>query len=60
MKAGTPLHQVQKDLGHAHLSTTSVYLHVFDKERQERARTRPPIGVLNGVRDSRAAGEGGT
>ena len=49
VKAGTPLHQVQADLGHAHLSTTAVYLHVFDKERQERARQRPPMGLLEGV-----------
>ncbi|HUW08992.1 MAG TPA: tyrosine-type recombinase/integrase, partial [Anaerolineae bacterium] len=49
VKAGTPLHQVQKDLGHAHLATTAVYLHVFDKERQERARNRPPMGLLNGL-----------
>ena len=49
VKAGTPLHEVQADLGHAHLATTSVYLHVFDKERQERARLRPPMGLLNGV-----------
>lgn len=49
VKAGTPLHEVQADLGHAHLATTSVYLHVFDKERQERARSRPLMGLLNGV-----------
>ncbi|MCJ7751438.1 MAG: tyrosine-type recombinase/integrase [Armatimonadetes bacterium] len=55
VKAGTPLHQVQKDLGHAHLATTAVYLHVFDKERQERARNRRPMGLLNGL--GRAAGK---
>jgi site-specific recombinase XerD len=53
VKAGTPLHEVQADLGHAHLATTSVYLHVFDKERQERARMRPPMGLLNGMATAR-------
>ena len=58
VKAGTPLHEVQADLGHAHLATTSVYLHVFDKERQERARSRPPIGLLNGMGTARRQGRG--
>jgi len=49
VKAGTPLHQVQADLGHSHLSTTAVYLHVFDKERRDRARAREPMGLLNGA-----------
>ena len=53
VKAGTPLHEVQTDLGHSDLSTTAVYLHVFDKERQERARRRRPMGLLDGVRRKR-------
>ena len=48
-KAGTPLHQVQADLQHSHLSTTAVYLHVSDKDRRDRARARPPMGLLNGA-----------
>jgi site-specific recombinase XerD len=59
VKAGTPLYEVQADLGHAHLATTSVYLHVFDKERQERARMRPPMGLLNGMGTTRRQGRRG-
>jgi len=46
VKAGVPLHEVQADLGHQDLKTTQVYLHVWDSERQERARKRPPIGLV--------------
>jgi integrase/recombinase XerD len=46
VREGTPLHEVQADLGHAHLATTSIYLHVFDAERQERAKNRRPIGIV--------------
>jgi len=42
---GIPLHQVQRDLGHAHLATTAIYLHVADSEREARARTRAPAGI---------------
>ena len=50
VRAGTPLHQVQASLGHARLSTTAIYLHCQDNERQERARTRPPMGLLDDMR----------
>ncbi|MFB3881898.1 MAG: tyrosine-type recombinase/integrase [Armatimonadota bacterium] len=49
VRAGAPLHQVQADLGHTHLATTAVYLHVFDKDRRDRARLREPMGVTAGV-----------
>jgi len=45
VREGVPLHQVQRDLGHAHLATTAVYLHVADTEREARARARPPAGI---------------
>jgi integrase/recombinase XerD len=45
VREGIPLHQVQRDLGHAHLATTAVYLHVADTEREARARTRAPAGI---------------
>jgi integrase/recombinase XerD len=40
---GVPVHQLQADLGHADLATTSVYLHVMDAQRQETANGRPPM-----------------
>ncbi len=52
LKDGTPIHQIQKDLGHAHLSTTAVYLHVRDGERRSRAQRRQPLGFLNGLHDN--------
>ncbi len=53
VKDGTPLHNVQKDLGHSHLSTTAIYLHTYDNDRRERARARRPMGLMDGVRKER-------
>jgi len=40
---GVPVHQLQADLGHADLATTSIYLHVIDQERQRSALERPAM-----------------
>ena len=40
---GVPIHDLQKDLGHADLATTSVYLHVVDPDRERAANGRPAI-----------------
>jgi len=43
LRRGVPIHQLQRDLGHANLATTAVYLHVMDSERQESANGRPAM-----------------
>ena len=40
---GVPIHQLQKDLGHGDLSTTSVYLHVIDSDRERAANGQPAM-----------------
>jgi integrase/recombinase XerD len=45
LRRGVPIHQLQADLGHSDLSTTAVYLHVVDKEREASANGRPPIAL---------------
>jgi len=43
LERGVPIHQLQADLGHADLTTTSVYLHVIDPERERAANGRPAM-----------------
>ena len=38
INAGVPVHAVQRALGHSHLATTSVYLHVSDDELADQLR----------------------
>jgi integrase/recombinase XerD len=45
LRRGVPIHQLQADLGHSDLSTTAVYLHVVDREREASANGRPPMDL---------------
>jgi len=49
LRRGVPIHQLQADLGHSDLSTTAVYLHVVDKEREASANGRPAMELPGGV-----------
>lgn len=55
---GVPIHQLQADLGHADLATTSVYLHVIDPERERSANGRPALRLPG--EPAAAAGGGDT
>lgn len=43
---GVPLNQLQADLGHSWLSTTAIYLHLVDGQREQSARERKPLGIV--------------
>jgi Phage integrase family len=51
INAGVPVHAVQRALGHSHLATTSVYLHVSDDELADQLRG----ALLYGYRGGHAA-----
>ena len=57
---GVPIHQLQKDLGHADLATTTVYLHVIDGERERAANGRPAIRLPGQDAPAEAAAAGDT
>jgi len=54
LQRGVPIHQVQKDLGHSDLQTTSIYLHLTDGDRQARANGRPPLALPGEITEPEA------
>ena len=45
LRRGVLITHVQRDLGHGDLSTTAIYLHVVDSEREASANGRPPVAL---------------
>lgn len=54
-----PIHQLQADLGHGDLTTTSVCLHVVDSERERSANGRPTIRLPGEPERAAVAGNAG-
>jgi integrase/recombinase XerC len=46
LRSGVPITDVQKQLGHARLSTTEIYLHSYDPQRRESYRRHSPADEL--------------
>jgi site-specific recombinase XerD len=45
LQEGYNIREVQKLLGHSDLSTTMIYLHIFDAELRDKLRKREPLAV---------------